>query len=246
MTFTQMIQKSYAYNETLHRSSSDWIRAKELFICNIPDNKQRIPKKIHQVWLGSPVPDIYRKYMDTWPLFHPEWEYKVWTDADVDSIEIKSRRIFDKAVNPAMKSDILRYEILRQHGGLYVDTDFQCLKPFDDLLYLNFFTGISYDDTFVIYNGLIASIPDHPILNDSVIIGSDYSGNIARMIIETTGAYHFTRCFNKNITPKTVAFPMDYFYPYPNNDKGGRLDPMTFVTEDSYAIHHWKVSWIKR
>jgi mannosyltransferase OCH1-like enzyme len=245
MTFTEMIEKSYAFNPDIYYKSDAWRRARELYVLREHDGMMRIPKKIHQIWLGSEVPEAYKVYMDTWTKFHPDWEYKLWTDADVPAVNIKSSLVYSKAINPAMKSDILRYEILRQYGGLYVDTDFECVRPFDDLMDLKFFTGISYDDTFVIYNGLIASIPNHPILKASTSIVTSFMGRNPRMIIETTGAYHFTRCFNDNITWKTVAFPMDYFYPYPNNDKDRKLNPNDFITEFTYAIHHWCTSWIK-
>ena len=41
---------------------------------------------------------------------------------------MEKRDVFERAINPGMKSDIFRYEILKQIGGLYVDTDFECLK----------------------------------------------------------------------------------------------------------------------
>jgi hypothetical protein len=127
---------------------------------------------------------------------------------------------------------------------LYVDTDFECLRSFDDFLHLNFFTGISYDRSLQLYNGLIACVPDHPIINACTKIDGFYDGHKGSRIIELTGAYHFTRCFLKNITSGTVAFPMDYFYPYPNNVRGTG-DPYKYVTDRSYAIHHWAVSWTK-
>ena len=40
---------------------------------------------------------------------------------------------------------------------------------------------------------------------------------------------------------KVVAFPTDYFYPLPNKFVGD--DPYIYVTEKTYAIHHWAVSW---
>jgi mannosyltransferase OCH1-like enzyme len=242
MTFTQMISKSYGFDNNIYRSSAEWKKAKELFVCNQPDNIQRIPKKIHQIWVGSKIPDVYKKYTDTWIKFHPEWEYKLWTDHNIDDLEITSKDVFKRASNPAMKSDILRYEILRQHGGLYIDTDFECIKPFDDLLYLNFFTGISYDTEFIVYNGLIGSVPNHPILNDAVRIKDIYNGNVGSMILHSTGAYHFTKCFSNNLTSKVVAFPMEYFYPYPNHIRG-HGNPKSFLTKDSYALHYWEVSW---
>ena len=40
----------------------------------------------------------------------------------------------DPARNLAERADVLRYEILRRHGGVYVDVDVECLRPLDDLL----------------------------------------------------------------------------------------------------------------
>lgn len=66
-------------------------------------------------------------------------------------------------------SDILRYEILYQYGGLYVDIDFECLKNFDPLLKgLNFFAGLSNTGVFEINNALIAACPGHSILAEAV------------------------------------------------------------------------------
>jgi hypothetical protein len=208
------------------------------------NSEQRIPKKIHQIWLGGKLPEEFKKFTYTWSKFHPTWEYKMWTDADVDKIEITSRKYFQQSINPAMRSDILRYEILRQFGGLYVDTDFECLKPFDDLLYLDFFTGIGYDGVLQLYNGLIASIPNHPVMNDCAHITTPYRGDKGSIAIEDTGANHFTRCFLKHAKGNMVAFPMDFFYPYPNNLKG-EGDRYSYVSENTYAIHHWAVSWAR-
>ncbi len=247
LTFIEMIAKSYAFNAEVYYSSEQWKKVQELYLLNMnKDEIQRIPKKIHQIWVGSPVPNRYRSFMDSWTHYHPDWEYNLWTDKNCGLIKITSKDLYDKARNPAMRSDILRYEILRQQGGLYVDTDFECLKPFDDLLYLDFFTGISYDSTLQLYNGLIASIPEHPILNDCVVFPEFYDGHKGSRIIATTGAYHFTKCFLRNATQKTIAFPMDYFYPYPNSLRDSGVNPYGFVTDDSYAIHHWAVSWIKK
>lgn len=248
--FDELIHKSYGFSALEFYTSPDWRILHKLFNNYHPNGHvENIPKKIHQIWLGGEVPDAYKKYMDSWKINHPTWEYRLWTDKDSKYLKITSRKCFNEASNFAMRSDIMRYEILRQFGGLYVDTDFECLKPFDDLMYLDFFTGISYDTKFVAYNGLIASVPNHPILNDCVHIQTPYTGRRAFKIMESTGAYHFSKCIMRNVNlidKGFVAFPMDYFYPYPNDKLKENRDPYSFVTENSYAIHHWAVSWIKR
>lgn len=250
--FDQLMVKSYGFNKEIYENSLDWQIVKSLYEKNYVKSSetiQHIPKKIHQIWLGGDLPDKYLHYSLSWLKYHPTWEYRLWGDDDIDSIKMINRHLFNKAPNLGMKSDILRYEILNQEGGIYVDTDFECLKSFDNLLNLEFFTGISYDDIFVSYIGLLAARPNHPIIqnciNDLVDI---YMGKRPRYIMESTGPQYFTRCFNKFVTNNTlgvVAFPMDFFYPWPNNKINDGSNPYDFVKSFSYAIHHWEVSWLK-
>ena len=142
----------------------------------------------------------------------------------------------------------MRYHILLQYGGIYVDTDFECIKPFDNLLYLDFFTGVGYPKEVELYIGLIGSVPKHQILRHIILnmIEAKYDGSWKKMF-QTTGSYFFTKMFFDMVNQYTVgvvAFPPDFFYPYPNNvRRDEKIDPYSFVKPISYAIHHWAVSW---
>jgi mannosyltransferase OCH1-like enzyme len=164
-------------------------------------------------------------------------------------VEIPNRKLFDSITHLAQKSDFLRYHILNQFGGVYVDTDFECLKPFDDFLYLDFFTGIGYPKDVELYIGLLGSIPHHPILEHLIknMTVVEYNGKWRKMF-HTTGSYFFTRMFLEMVNKDTkgvVAFPMDFFYSYPNNfvRKDPTVNPYSYIRPCSYAIHHWAVSW---
>jgi len=128
----------------------------------------QIPFKIHQVWLGPrPIPVFCQEMMETWKLHHPSWEYLLWTDASLESAQLPPRlaEAFRKADNSAEKSDILRLWLVLQHGGLYVDVDFECLRPFDDLHHrFSFFAGASNVGAFELNNGLFAASPAHPVV----------------------------------------------------------------------------------
>jgi mannosyltransferase OCH1-like enzyme len=54
----------------------------------------KIPRKIHQILLGSPVPERYKKWQKTWMSLHPDWEYKLWTDADIPSFTMQNKDLF--------------------------------------------------------------------------------------------------------------------------------------------------------
>ena len=90
--------------------------------------KGRIPKIVHQIWLGGPVPEVYQAWMSSWLALNG-WEYKLWTDEELKTFHLHNKDLFDMAKNFGEKSDILRLEILFQYGGGYVDTDFECLRP---------------------------------------------------------------------------------------------------------------------
>lgn len=249
-SYDTLIRKSYGYNQQEQDTSSSWKLLRELYESNYiqsTDVVDRIPRKIHQIWLGSPLPDRFKKWCDTWQVFHPSWEYKLWTDVDIDGLDMTKRDVYMAATNQGMRSDILRYEILSRQGGLYVDTDFECLKPFDDLLYLRFFVGIAYSPKIEVYCGLIGSEPHGHIIGHCVNdLKGGYTGNDGNKIMDATGPYHITRCLLSGAREQpdgAVAFPMDFFYPFPNSMRFTDT-ARTYIRPVSYAIHHWKTSWL--
>lgn len=249
--YDDLIRHSYAYDQKTQKTSSAWKLVKTLYNKNYvysSDTEPKIPKKIHQIWLGGKLPGKYKKYCDSWQKFNPSWEYKLWTDDDLNSIKITKKEIFDFCPNYANKSDILRYEILNQHGGLYVDTDFECLKSFDDLLYLDFFAGFAHDKDMILYTALIASVARHPITDNCVnMLKKGYNGNDTMKVMRTTGPYYFTECFLADTTKDmngVVIFPTDFFYPFPNNMRH-TSNFKKYIKQCSYAIHYWDVSWAK-
>lgn len=110
----------------------------------VATQEPRIPLKIHQIWIGpNPLPERYRWMMETWRTMHPAWEYKLWTNDDLENFPFINREAFDSASNWGMKADIWRYEILYYYGGVYVDLDFESIKAFDALNYTyDFYAGL--------------------------------------------------------------------------------------------------------
>ena len=49
---------------------------------------------------------------------------------DVAGEEWRCRDLLDQATNPAMRSDVLRLEILHRYGGIYADIDSVALRSF--------------------------------------------------------------------------------------------------------------------
>ncbi len=222
----------------------------------------RIPKIIHQIWLGSPFPDKYKAWQETWLAHHPGWEYKLWTDDDIASLKLENGDLLERAVNYGQKSDILRYEILHQFGGLYVDIDFECFAPFDDLHHTyNFYAGISNGvRSFAINNAIFGSAPGHPLLRDCIVqvrktlerhgdfVAEDADAQIQH-VVTTTGPVFFSQCVIKReskLDDTCIFLPPTYFFPFPfwNSWNIPVNQRSSFQMPESLAMHHWGHSWV--
>lgn len=221
-------------------------------------NDINIPKKIHQVWLGGELPDKYKRLRDTWIEKNPDWEYKLWSDKDIDDFKLENINQFNSINNLGAKSDIFRYEILYRYGGLYIDTDFECIKSFNDLSYLDLYTGTGHVDKPEVFNGLIACKPGHKLLKKLIDDIKVISTNDYNKILELTGPKYFSEklfeYIKNNTDDKLVVFPTLFFYAFPavhrfavrnDNEQSQNFVNQFIDTKYSYCVHLWYTSWQK-
>ena len=104
--------------------------------------------------------------IESWKEKHKHWQMTIWKD-DEDTTKFlsgcRSEAAFNAATNFGMKSDILRYEILYRYGGVYVDTDYECIETLDDILCrrsTSCFMGVSNASVLEINNGLIGAVAE--------------------------------------------------------------------------------------
>jgi hypothetical protein len=215
-----------------------------------PKSAHKIPKIIHQIWLGSSLPNKYKKYQESWIKHHPDWEYKLWTDHEVKKIKLYNQQLFDEAQNYGEKSDILRYELLYYYGGLYVDVDFECLKSFDILhTAYDFYTGIEMPYNLQLSNALIGTAPEHPIMKACIEWLEDKGSKYDyEEIMNRSGPKHFTRCF-LSVAPSCkggcIALPLSFFYPAPLaiRQYTTHRDIERWIKPETFAVHYWSASW---
>jgi mannosyltransferase OCH1-like enzyme len=212
-----------------------------------------IPKIIHQIWIGSPVPDVYKTFINSWKLHNPDWEYILWDDKKIKQLNLKNKKAFNLSPSFGIKSDIARYEILYRFGGIYVDTDFECLKDFTPITSnCSFFAGHSNGLKINILNGIIGSSPYNTFFEELLDKTKEpLFSNDGMKVINYSGPGLFTSLFMAHLTSNenAVLFPSVYFYPYPNYDLSKNLPleaiKKTYIQSESYAIHYWEASWLK-
>lgn len=101
-----------------------------------------IPKIIHLCWLsGDPYPSKIAKCLKSWEKYLSDYEIILWDTKrfDLDS-SIWVKQAFEKK-KYAFAADYIRFYALYHMGGIYLDSDVEVLKSFDDLLDLPYFIG---------------------------------------------------------------------------------------------------------
>jgi len=256
--FHENMKHNKYYKISVAEKDKNWKLVKALYEEHIVKNpkyseKSRIPKIIHQIWLGGngKLPKKYHSLQKTWIDNHPDWEYMLWTEKEIEELGLINKKLFDETDNYGAKSDIARYEILYKIGGLYVDTDFECLRSLEIFNHLcDFYAGIVYNAQTQINNGLIGSIPGHPILKLCIDNLKPKEGDKDDNIPKRTGPWHLTRNFILEVEKwngPCVAFPVGFFYPWPHYHRHqNRLSQIRkWIKPETYAIHHWHVAWNK-
>ena len=228
------------------------------------ENELLIPRVFHQIWLGDQyLPDHFKRWADLWLGMNPGWEMRWWTDENLP--QLKNAAEFKRAEKMAAKSDIARYEIIHQFGGVYIDTDFEPLRPIEPILRgvqsfqadelddrpCNALLGCAKGDPF--YGHVVQSLPA------SIERGGD--------IVETTGPAFLKRCIadylgegrrcvnddapgvegrrwrleSADRKRQLHGFHWSVFYPYHYDHP--ELENEKFP--HAFGKHHWTASWWK-
>ncbi len=208
----------------------------------------KIPKKIHVIWLGpKPFPSQSVENMRSWMAHHPDWTFKFWTDRkrpppckrmkvclleDFEFGFLKEK--YEESKNWGEKTDILRYEILYREGGLYVDYNIKCHRPFHKLhTGYDFYIGLEMpherieDLSMTAGNSIIGARPRHPVLRGTIQKVLDRWDKMTNKFSTNDPIVQARRVTHRTLLPLTYAlegninrpentdiiFPAAYFFP---------------------------------
>lgn len=199
---------------------------------------KKIPSKVHQIWFGNA--DNRPKKIDLWVDFCNRfgYEYKLWTENSleeassfVSSKNMEYIKLFLAQENYWAASDILRYEILRELGGIYVDCDFSPPVYEEEMIDLREITSMQGltvvtehkgrdvgESALFAMNGFLMASPGHPVilsmteqLDKNIKSWNKRTGNYDAMFV--TGPFMFNKVLfgNFNLVPLTY---LQYFNMY--------------------------------
>ena len=235
---------------------------------------QIIPKIIHFIWLGSsPLPALYEKYRLTWKRNQPDWESWMWSDdtprmksflgqgseVTLGAPKMRNMNLFVRLADLRARADLLRYEIIYAFGGVYVDTDMECIRPLSPLFGSNVTLVVGREDNFQINNAIIAARKRHPalellLLNVAPRVESLANNVGIHDVWELTGPSLFTRAIDiylkgaysisRSSAGTVVVAPPPVFSPLHFSMASASIAAQFLMRaaaseSEAYTIHHW-------
>lgn len=204
-----------------------------------------IPKIVHYVWLGQkPLSALGERCLASWKTFLPGWEIRRWDESNSPmdhpfvAAMIRTGRL-------AFASDLIRLHGLLAHGGLYLDTDVELLKPPGELaegnrMTLGFHSVQNRLAKCALATCWIAAPPEFPLLRkirsryeklDRAVINNTF---FTEEILPLFSGHGFpVGGFDYLEIPQVRIYHRDYF-----GAEGGRTPRVEPV-----AIHHGTAEW---
>lgn len=199
----------------------------------------------HRLWYGPrEMPRRYERYGATWTDLNggtlTDWtDYRptilgpTWDACGVD-FHANPGGGKEGSAQAVQRADIASYELLYEHGGIYLNCDMEARRPFGDLL-----DGL---DCFLVYeldgeypsNAMMGAVPGHPfVLSVIDLLPQRLAALPGHPMNETTGPHLLRNALaNWEGDPITV-FPSRMFMPLSYDHMDGE------VPADAYAVHHW-------
>ena len=204
-------------------------------------------KTFHRIWFDEEERVEFAAWRERLRDLHPDWQIKTW-----DRSEEVRRLIDDQPLRDAwdryMASDpfgripdIARYLLLWHYGGIYVDTDFEPLRPMDDLLNdPRPFAAWENDRTMC--TALLGAPAHHPAIGDLIAgLVDRLSATEGQTANNAAGPEYATALWREREDVRRL--PPSSFYPVGWWEKHllGNVD----YPPETYAVHHWAKGWGK-
>ena len=105
-----------------------------------------IPKIIHFCWYGKgEYNETIKKCIASWEEKLPDYTIKRWDETNTPFDKLPFLRLLYKQKKWSFITDYIRLYAIYKEGGVYMDTDIEILKRFDELHKEEAFTGFQTD-----------------------------------------------------------------------------------------------------
>lgn len=192
------------------------------------------------------MPEDNLKCIESWKKFLPDYKLMLWNEDNYDVNSIKFTRQAYQKKKYAFVIDPVRLQLLREHGGIWLDTDIEIIKNLDPLLELPAF--MSFESDTLLHTGIVGSekgaawtdeywkyMNKKPFIRWNGRLNKTPSTVIISRILKKRGVKldNTFQIYDDSLH----IFPKDYFCP--KDYKTGKIT----ITDNTYYIHHFAGSW---
>ena len=192
------------------------------------------------------MPEDNLKCIESWKKFLPDYKLMLWNEDNYDVNSIKFTRQAYQKKKYAFVIDPVRLQLLREHGGIWLDTDIEIIKNLDPLLELPAF--MSFESDTLLHTGIVGSekgaawtdeywkyMNRKPFIRWNGRLNKTPSTVIISRILKQRGVKldNTFQIYGDSLH----IFPKDYFCP--KDYKTGKIT----ITNNTYCIHHFAGSW---
>lgn len=181
-----------------------------------------IPKIIHAIWFGPPIPRNLARNLELWQRFNPDWEFRLWVEGDLPGdlplldLVWEAEKWYPKD-QYRFKADLVRLGLLWLYGGLYTDTDSTPKQPIAPIVALDEFVAARSPQHVrghhPVANGFMAATPHHPFVWELIWTIPDALQTWGhRSLARSVGPWHVTRTYEGGDWPGvTILGPRELY-----------------------------------
>lgn len=177
----------------------------------------------------------------------PDFELVLWDESRFDVASTEYTKEAYRVKKYAFVSDYVRLYALLNEGGIYLDTDVEIVKPFDDFVKYDAFG--SFETPNIVQTGVIGSISSGLLIKkmfnyykDRNFILSDGSFNQTANTVILTNVLVENGLILNNLRQSLFLFeifPSDFFCPI------NQATQEIVITDNTYTIHYLSGSWLR-
>lgn len=209
---------------------------------------EKIPKIIHYCWFGAKEkPPLIQKCIASWKQHLTNYELMEWNETNFNFNENRYAKEAYENGKYAFVSDYVRVYALYQYGGIYLDTDVEVFRPFDDLLHLESFWGFEQEN--FIATSTIGATKGNSFIGqflqtyscksfikedgtqDSLTNVAAVTKQLTKLGLELNGEF-------QEIKGLGSFYPQVYFSPY------DYINCRNLRNDQTYCLHHFYKSWL--
>ncbi|XP_053408032.1 uncharacterized protein LOC128559701 [Mercenaria mercenaria] len=173
----------------------------------------RIPHIIHFIFISGlqgkdGIPWFYKPNVNSFLHFNPNLTYYFWTKKSARNlISLRQPDLLSTWDNYPLvinKADALRYVLLYEFGGVYVDLDMKCMRPLDraTIKYACILTpepfehsAILFKIPFLLSTAFMMCRPKHPFMKQAILSLQEFSRR--RNMLAIAGPLFLTTMFKR-------------------------------------------------